>query len=108
MAELSHLPLLLQDVWAWQYEGACRQADPRLFFHPEGARGPSKTKREAQALAYCTACPVLSECREQALTSREIYGVWGGLTEDDRERLRSQAREQHRHPGFSGPMREAG
>ena len=90
MAELSHLPLVLQDVWSWQYDGACREADPRLFFHPEGARGPSKVKREALALSYCERCPVIRECREQALQSREYYGIWGGLTEDDRERLRGE------------------
>jgi WhiB family redox-sensing transcriptional regulator len=107
VAELSHLPLVLQDVWSWQYEGACRQADPRLFFHPEGARGPSKTKREAQALAFCAVCPVMLECREQALSSREVYGVWGGLTEDDRERLRAENR-QHRRSRIVEQVREAG
>jgi WhiB family redox-sensing transcriptional regulator len=92
VAELSHLPPVLQDVWSWQYDGACRGADPRIFFHPEGARGPSKAKRESLALAYCRRCPVLRECREQAIDSREMYGVWGGLTEEDREHLRADRR----------------
>ena len=30
-------------------------------------------------------CPVRQQCAEHALRVHEPYGVWGGLTEDDRE-----------------------
>jgi WhiB family transcriptional regulator, redox-sensing transcriptional regulator len=72
------------DLWEWQMDGACRTADPRLFFHPEGERGPARRDRDAAAKAICAACPVMQECRRHALTVREPYGVWGGLSEDDR------------------------
>ena len=42
---------------------------------------------DAAAVAICSACPVVDSCRSHALTVREPYGVWGALTEDDRERI---------------------
>lgn len=72
------------DNWDWQYAGACRQLDTELFFHPEGERGSSRRSRAAGAKAVCASCPVLEQCREHALASREPYGVWGGMTEEER------------------------
>ena len=85
MAEISRLPGPVADVWEWQYQGACRTADPTIFFHPEGERGPRRRARDAAAQAVCATCPVIDACRQHALTVREPYGVWGGMTEDDRE-----------------------
>jgi len=87
MAELSRLPVPVADIWDWQFDGACRKADPQLFFHPEGERGPARHKRDAAAVAVCAGCPVLDQCRQHGLTVREPYGVWGGLTEEDREAI---------------------
>jgi WhiB family redox-sensing transcriptional regulator len=87
MAEISRLPGPVADVWEWQLDGACRAADPMLFFHPEGERGPARIKRDTAAKAVCDSCPVLRECRQHALEVREPYGVWGGLSEDEREEL---------------------
>ena len=87
MAEISRLPGPNADVWDWQLRGACRGEDPNLFFHPEGERGPSRRNRDTAAKAICERCPVLQECADHALRVREPYGVWGGLTEDDRERI---------------------
>jgi WhiB family redox-sensing transcriptional regulator len=85
MAEMSRLPGPVADLWEWQLLGVCRDADPRLFFHPEGERGPARRNRDVEAKRLCEACPVMADCREHALAVREPYGVWGGLTEDDRE-----------------------
>lgn len=68
----------------WALRGACRDADPELFFTPEGERGTDRRLREAEAKAICHACPVLTECRAAALEERIPYGVWGGLSEADR------------------------
>ncbi|WP_156741368.1 WhiB family transcriptional regulator [Occultella aeris] len=84
MAELSRLPGPVMDLWEWQYEGACREVGTEQFFHPEGERGSSRRRRDADAKAVCAACPVIRQCREHALRVREPYGVWGGLSEDDR------------------------
>ena len=85
MADVSRLPGPVADLWEWQHQGACRRADPTLFFHPENERGPARRRRAAAAKAVCHGCPVLDACREHALAVHEPYGVWGGLSEEDRE-----------------------
>jgi WhiB family transcriptional regulator, redox-sensing transcriptional regulator len=87
MAEISRLPGPVADLWEWQLAGSCRTVDPRLFFHPEGERGPARRERDAAARAVCASCPVIQECRRHALAVREPYGVWGGLTENDRTEM---------------------
>ena len=49
----------------------------------------------ARAKAICATCPVIKECREQSLAVREPYGVWGGLSEDERTAILA-ARVRHR------------
>ena len=84
MAEISRLPGPNADLWDWQLRGACRTADPDVFFHPEGERGPSRRNRDAAAKKICATCPVIAQCTAHALKVREPYGVWGGLSEDER------------------------
>lgn len=89
MASIARLPMPIHDEYEWQYEGACRQADPDTFFSPERERGPRRYAREAAAKAVCATCPVVAKCLEHALTVKEPYGVWGGLTVDERNSLAS-------------------
>ena len=70
--------------WDWQFKGACRGTDPETFFHPENERGPRRRNRENAAKAICASCPVIKQCRTHALANAEPYGIWGGLSEDDR------------------------
>ena len=72
---------------SWQTSALCRRGDPEVFFHPDLERGAARRQRDAAALAICAECPVLRACRQEALSRREVYGVWGGLTEDQREEL---------------------
>jgi WhiB family redox-sensing transcriptional regulator len=97
MAELSRLPGPIDDVWSWQQAGACRQADPRLFFHPEGERGPARRNRDAAAVAVCAGCPVIAQCRAHGLNVREPNGVWGGLTEEARQVIYGEPVSQREH-----------
>ena len=85
MADISRLPGPNADLWDWQLQSACRAVDPDLFFHPEGERGPARSNREAAAKSVCATCPVIRQCRAHSLSVREPYGVWGGLSEEDRE-----------------------
>ena len=85
MAELSRLPGPVADLWDWQLEGSCRHVNPDVFFHPEGERGSARRSRDSAAKEVCLGCPVLVQCREHALRVREPYGVWGAMTEDERE-----------------------
>jgi WhiB family redox-sensing transcriptional regulator len=105
MADFSRLPGPNADLWDWQLSAACRGVDSSLFFHPEGERGAARSSREQSAKEVCTRCPVRAECASHALAVREPYGVWGGLTEDEREELLGRAR--HRpleaaHPDDDG------
>ncbi len=84
MAEVSRLPLPIIDHWEWQYQGACRDMDPEMFFHPDGERGPRRRNRDNAAKAVCATCPVIQQCREHALAVQEPFGIWGGLTEEER------------------------
>lgn len=90
MAEISRLPGPVADLWEWQMQGSCRATDPDVFFHPEGERGPSRRNRDEAAKAVCRTCPVLRQCREHALRVREPYGVWGGMSEHEREDILGQ------------------
>jgi WhiB family transcriptional regulator, redox-sensing transcriptional regulator len=98
MAEISRLPGPVADLWEWQLDGTCRESDPRIFFHPEGERGPARRDRDAAAKSVCAGCPVLDQCRRHALTVREPYGVWGGLTEDDRAAIYLSERDTTHEP----------
>ena len=84
MAEISRLPQPIADHWEWQYEGSCRTMPSEMFFHPDGERGPRRRNRENAAKAICVSCPVIQQCRTHALAVQEPYGIWGGLSEDDR------------------------
>ncbi|MFN2518770.1 MAG: WhiB family transcriptional regulator [Jatrophihabitantaceae bacterium] len=87
MAEVSRLLAPRHGDWDWQVRAACRGADTADFYHPENERGPSRTKRERRAKAVCSACPVIENCLRWALSAREPYGVWGGLSAEERESL---------------------
>lgn len=69
----------------WRSRGACLSADPELFF-PLSSRGPS-VEQLNQAKMVCTRCPVRPECLDFALATRQVHGVWGGTSEDERHRL---------------------
>jgi len=72
----------------WQYRAECRGEDSALFFAPSyfEKRG-AKLAREARAKLLCHACPVMLECRDYSLRTREEHGVWGGLNEAERRRV---------------------
>lgn len=60
------------DFWAWRDQAACI-GEEDLFYSAE-----DETK------GVCATCPVLDTCRKFAMESRELYGVWGGMTESER------------------------
>jgi WhiB family redox-sensing transcriptional regulator len=74
----------MADELKWQAQASCRTADPNLFFTPEFDRGEARHQREKQARQICKHCPVITPCAGFALRTGELYGVWGGLSEDER------------------------
>ena len=94
MADLSRLPGPNADFWDWQLDSACRGLDSDIFYHPDGERGSARERRVSTAKAICAACPVMAQCRAHALKTKEPYGVWGGLGEEDREVIYAQQASQ--------------
>src|SRR4051812_906895 len=87
MADTRRLPTPVTEVWNWQMRGSCRGMDSGFFFHPENERGPARALRETRAKEVCRRCPVIEECRRHALAAHEPYGVWGGLSESERDEI---------------------
>jgi WhiB family redox-sensing transcriptional regulator len=73
----------------WRQQGPCRDEDPELFF-PIGNTGPVLLQIE-EAKAVCRRCPVMDICLNWALESGQDFGVWGGLSEDERRSMRRRA-----------------
>lgn len=68
------------------------------MFFPSGSTGAALEQIE-RAKAVCQHCPVITECLEWALLTKQDAGIWGGLTEDERRTLRRtrQRRRRQRH-----------
>ena len=73
-----------ETVLAWQADALCAQTDPEAFFPEKGG-----STREAKRI--CESCEVTSECLEYALQNDERFGIWGGLSERERRKLRKRA-----------------
>ena len=69
------------DPLGWQADSLCAQTDPEAFFPEKGG-----STREAKRI--CTSCEVKSQCLEYALQNDERFGIWGGLSERERRKLR--------------------
>lgn len=68
----------------WKLQALCRVApDPSVFFPDQ-----SEPQKRREAKAYCAVCPVAEQCLEYALSTKQYWGIWGGLTERERRRLR--------------------
>ncbi len=75
----------------WQIKAACRGPETWLFFPPAHAeRKDEREEREIRAKAICQRCTVKRDCLDFALRTREPYGIWGGLTESERQDLLSR------------------
>ncbi len=70
----------------WRELAACDGADLDLFF-PVGVAGPARWQI-SQATAICQGCPVREQCLEYALRTGQDHGIWGGLTPEERRRVR--------------------
>jgi WhiB family redox-sensing transcriptional regulator len=65
----------------WQIQALCSQTDPEAFFPEKGG-----STREAKRV--CGRCDVRGECLTYALAHDERFGIWGGLSERERRRLK--------------------
>ncbi|MGV9002096.1 MAG: WhiB family transcriptional regulator [Candidatus Saccharimonadaceae bacterium] len=76
----------------WRNRAACLTEDPELFF-PIGNKGVALLQIE-QAKKICSQCKVIEQCLQQALGNGEDFGVWGGLSEDERRAINRKTRRQ--------------
>jgi WhiB family redox-sensing transcriptional regulator len=72
---------LPSDETDWHERALCAQTDPEAFFPEKGG-----STREAKKI--CTGCEVRAECLSYALANDERFGIWGGLSERERRRLK--------------------
>ncbi len=68
----------------WQEQALCAQTDPEAFFPEKGG-----STREAKRV--CSRCEVRADCLSFALAHDERFGIWGGLSERERRRLKRRA-----------------
>jgi WhiB family redox-sensing transcriptional regulator len=69
---------------SWQERALCAQTDPEAFFPEKGG-----STREAKRV--CLSCEVRGECLDYALAHDERFGIWGGLSERERRRLKRRS-----------------
>src|SRR5699024_5084585 len=84
---MRELMMMSQDdegVLGWQERALCAQTDPEAFFPEKGG-----STREAKKV--CLSCEVRAECLEYALGNDERFGIWGGLSERERRKLKRRA-----------------
>jgi hypothetical protein len=95
MTAALEVPRVPREVPDWHALGACRQY-PQLNFADPGNTGDAFDKpasvAERRAAEYacrrvCAECPFRLPCAIGGLERRERWGVWGGLTYDDRKAL---------------------
>jgi WhiB family redox-sensing transcriptional regulator len=70
-------------------EPPCATTDPEMFFLPKGLQATAEMR---MAKALCAECPVKAECLTYALAANEQYGIWGGLTANERGRLNRKSK----------------
>lgn len=73
-----------EDPLQWQTDSLCAQTDPEAFFPEKGG-----STRDAKKI--CSTCEVRTQCLEYALSNDERFGIWGGLSERERRKLRKRA-----------------
>lgn len=79
----------LLDHETWSEDAACSGVDIDIFFSSDDGE-------QKQALEMCRACPVQRECLQYAIQQREMYGIWGGMTESERRGIIRDRRRQDR------------
>lgn len=75
--------VLAFDDLSWHDRANCKGANADLFFPERGA-----STRTAKSI--CRQCQVRADCLEFALRSGEKFGIWGGLSERERRRVRRE------------------
>jgi hypothetical protein len=73
----------MDNSWAWMEQSACKHSDPTLFDNDEDDEYPPEEVKR-----ICVSCPVRGKCL--SLHKYDNYGIWGGMTRNQRDVLRSE------------------
>lgn len=69
-------------------EAACKDNDVNMFYVDEGPIHNQSIKLAiSKAISICKSCPVRFECLTKAVTNKEEFGIWGGLTARERKKF---------------------
>ena len=84
----------------WRQDAECRDADPELFFPATEPRG------KLIARQFCSNCPVITQCGREAWELGHEHGLWGGITERQRRRLKREHALLEARFGGRGPTQD--
>lgn len=84
-------PDTTRDDEEWRDDALCKRVLPETFFPDKGSSADAQ-----EAKAICGSCSVRNACLEWAMTFPEEYGIWGGLTPDERKELRRTRKRANR------------
>lgn len=76
-------PVFVDEDTSWMDNGNCRGVDPEMFY-------PGRGESTREAKEVCAGCAVRVECLDYAFRHCERHGIWGGLSERERRRIRSR------------------
>lgn len=65
----------------WMDGAVCAQTDPEMFY-------PDKGGSTREAKKTCLTCDVRAECLQYAIANNEHFGVWGGVSERERRKMK--------------------
>jgi len=89
--EITREYLALAEAIREHGEPPCATSDPEMFFLPKGLQA---TVEMRMAKKLCESCPVITQCLTYALEANEQYGIWGGMTASERNRLKRYSKLQ--------------
>lgn len=75
----------------WFLKANCRDpdVDPDIFFPDYEKFKNIKEYTVARAKAICAECAVREQCLNYALANHEKFGIWGGMTPEERDKYYS-------------------
>ena len=79
-----------RDMGDWRKHAACNGFPTRWWFPERGGRLDLPS-------FICRSCPVKDDCLSYAMDENITHGVWGGVSESGRRRLRKKAAGRDRH-----------
>ena len=77
----------LKPIGDWVEDGLCSRSDPNAWY-PDAVKGRAAALvQEFLAKSICQGCPVRTQCLDYAVANREAFGIWGGMTAQERRHL---------------------